>query len=186
MDVLLVIDMQEAALRGEPMHSISDVSARINTLASSARASGGAVVFVQHTEAAGSPFEPGTRSWEITDALDARLVDVRLQKSLNDAFAETELTKVLGDLKTARLIVTGQATDFCIDSTVRSAVSRRIPLVVASDGHTLRDRPHLSAAQVIQHHNWVWANLYAPGSIQVLPTAQILRAATVSDCTPAV
>ena len=186
MDVLLVVDMQEAALRGEPLHAISEVSTRINALASWARASGGAVVFVQHTEAAGSPFEAGTRSWEVTDALDPRSVDLRVQKSLNDAFAETELTKVLRDLKAARLIITGQASDFCVDSTVRSAVSRRIPLVVASDGHTLRDRPHLSAAQVIQHHNWVWANLYAPGSIQVLPTAQIVRAATVSDCTPAV
>ena len=93
MDVLLVVDMQEAALRGEPLHAISEVSTRINDLASWARASGGAVVFIQHTEAAGSPFEAGTRSWEVTDALDPRSVDLRVQKSLNDAFAETELTK---------------------------------------------------------------------------------------------
>ena len=184
MDVLLVVDMQEAGLRGEPLHAISEVSTRINALASSVRASGGAVVFVQHTEPAGSPFEPGTRGWEITDALDRRSVDLRIQKSLNDAFAETELTEVLGDLKTERLIVTGQATDFCVDSTVRSAVSRRIPLVVASDGHTLRNRPHLAAGQVIQHHNWVWANLYAPGSIQVIPAAEIFRASTVLDRPP--
>jgi nicotinamidase-related amidase len=186
MDVLLVVDMQEAALRGQPLHALPEVSERINSLASSTRASGGAVVFVQHTESAGSPFEPGTRSWEVMDALDRQSVDLRVQKSLNDSFAETELAKVLGDLETARLIVTGQATDFCIDSMVRSAVSSRIPLLVASDGHTLRDRPHLSAPQVIQHHNWVWANLYAPASIQVLPTAEILRAAAVSDYSPAV
>ena len=33
-----------------------------------------------------------------------------------------------------------------------------MPLVVAADAHTLRERPHLTAVQVIQHFNWVWAN----------------------------
>jgi hypothetical protein len=44
----------------------------------------------------------------------------------------------------------------------------------------------LTAAQVIQHHNWVWANLYAPASIQVLPAAQIIPLFTAADNTPAV
>ncbi len=159
---------------GRPRHDITQVAARINTLAASVRASDGAVVFVQHTDAAGTPFEPNTLSWEISATLDPQSADPRVQKSLNDAFAETNLAKTRHDLKARRLIVAGQATDFCVDTTIRSAVSRRIPLVVASDSHTLRDRPHLTAAQVIQHHNWVWANLYAPASIQVLPAAQII------------
>jgi nicotinamidase-related amidase len=180
-DVLLVIDMQDAALRGKPLHDISGVAMRINDLSASIRGGGGAVVFVHHSDAPGTPFEPGTPSWEISESLNLRPEDLRIRKSLNDAFAETDLTKTLGDLKATRLIVTGQATDFCVDTTVRSAVSRRVPLVVASDGHTLRDRPHLTAEQVIQHHNWVWANLYAPASIEVLPAAQILQASTVRD-----
>jgi len=173
MDVLLIVDMQEAGLSGEPLRGISEVALKINELASSIRDRGGAVVFVQHSDASGTAFEPGTPGWEISGMMDVRPDDLRIQKRLNDAFAETDLMKTLDDLGVTRLIVTGQATDFCIDSTVRSAVSRRVPLVVASDCHTLRDRPHLTAEQVIQHHNWAWAGLYAPASVEVLPASRI-------------
>jgi nicotinamidase-related amidase len=177
MDVLLIVDMQEAGLCGEPLHGISEVALRINRIASSIRDCGGTVVFVQHSDASGTPFEPGTPGWKISQMMDVRSNDLRIQKCLNDAFAETDLMGTLSDLDATRVIVTGQATDFCIDSTVRSAVSRRIPLVVASDCHTLRHRPHLTAEQVIQHHNWVWANLYAPASIELLPASRILETA---------
>jgi len=185
MDVLLVIDMQEAALRGGALHEISRVTSEINALATSVRADGGAVVFVQHDGASGTPFEPGIPTWKISQTLDLRSDDLCVRKSLNDAFAGTDLAETLRRLETTRLLVAGQATDFCVDTTVRSAVSRRFPVVVASDCHTLRDRPHLSAAQVIQHHNWVWANLYAPASIHVIPAAQVCQASSSAGSAPA-
>jgi hypothetical protein len=32
-----------------------------------------------------------------------------------------------------------------------------------SDGHTTADRPHLSAAKIIEHHNAIWSDFIAPG-----------------------
>src|SRR5215471_12124283 len=58
-----------------------------------------------------------------------------------------------------RVLVTGWATDFCVDATVRSAVSIGHHVVVVGDGHTRSDRPHLDAPTVITHHNWVWSGL---------------------------
>ncbi|MNF54025.1 hypothetical protein D3C84_354360 [compost metagenome] len=47
------------------------------------------------------------------------------------------------------------------------------------DGHTTADRPHLSAEQIIEHHNWMWQHLDLPEgrSITLLTTDQLLEAA---------
>ena len=75
------------------------------------------------------------------------------------------------------LIITGCATDFCVDTTVRAAGSHGYEVTVAGDAHTTRDRPHLSAVAVIQHHNYVWADLILPRgrTIRVVPTDQLIR-----------
>ena len=72
------------------------------------------------------------------------------------------------------MLVCGWATDFCVDSTVRSTVSHGFPTVVASDAHTLSDRPHLAAPAVIRHHNWLWGELIADPPVRVLPAAELL------------
>jgi hypothetical protein len=35
---------------------------------------------------------------------------------------------------------------------------------VPGDGHTTSDRPHLSAAKIIEHHNAIWADFLSPVS----------------------
>jgi hypothetical protein len=56
---------------------------------------------------------------------------------------------------------------------VRSAVSHDYHVTVVSDGHTVSDRPHLIARDVIRHHNWVWAGLLTNRSISVMETADL-------------
>lgn len=74
-----------------------------------------------------------------------------------------------------RVIVTGWATDQCVDSTVRSAISRDYHVVAVRDGHTVSDRPHLAAPEVIRHHNWVWSDLLTNRSVRVVTTAELLK-----------
>jgi len=93
---------------------------------------------------------------------------------LNDPFAATALYPTLQRLAPDRLLVAGWATDFCVDSTVRSAVSHDYHVVVAGDAHTLGDRPHLAAPDVIRHHNWLWSGLLTNRSIRVATTAELL------------
>ena len=33
--------------------------------------------------------------------------------------------------------------------------------------------PHLTAEQVIEHHNWVWSGLIAPHGVQVMPAREL-------------
>ena len=44
-------------------------------------------------------------------------------------------------------------------------------MVVISDAHTTRDRPHLVTAAIVEHHSWVWRQLLNPGNPVILCTA---------------
>ena len=74
-----------------------------------------------------------------------------------------------------RLLVTGWATDFCVDATVRRAVALGHHVVPVADAHTVSDRPHLTALRVIEHHNWVWSRLIAPAGVEVMTTHAFLN-----------
>ncbi len=44
-------------------------------------------------------------------------------------------------------------TQFCIDTTVRSAVAHGYDVTLLSDGHTTGDQGDLTFEQIIAHHN---------------------------------
>jgi nicotinamidase-related amidase len=133
------------------------------------------VVFVQHDGSPGDPFEPGRDGWRLLPSLDRHDGDAIVHKCACDAFYETDLADVLRRHGAGRLIVTGCATDFCVDTTVRAAASLDYELVVVEDGHTTADRPHVDAVSVIRHHNWLWQNLIHPKRrIAVVPAARVL------------
>jgi len=73
------------------------------------------------------------------------------------------------------LFITGCATDFCIDATVKSAVSKDYKITVVEDAHTTANRPHLNAAKVIEHYNWIWSEMTPTNfKIQVAKTKDLL------------
>lgn len=176
MDVMLVVDMQVGLRNGLPKYDLLGVVGRINALGAAIRKRGGRVVFIQHGGGEGDSFEPGTPGWRFLPELKRAPEDLVVAKALNDPFHDSPLAEILGNLNTERLLVTGWATDFCVDSTIRRAVTLGRTVVPVADAHTVSDRPHLSARAVIEHHNWVWGGLIAPGGIEVKPTHAILNA----------
>jgi nicotinamidase-related amidase len=155
-DVLLVIDMQVALFAGSTKWDAAGLVSRINRLSRHIRGSGGRVIFVRHTEDSGE-LKAGDPGWQLLPDLDVEEEDAVISKSTCDCFAATKLSKLIPPQATARLIVTGCATDFCVDTTVRSAAVRGYNVWAPEDGHTTADRPHLSAEQVIGHHNYIWS-----------------------------
>ena len=174
MDVVLVVDMQVGLLDGAPKHDLSSVIERINRLTAMVRERSGKVVWIRHCGKPGDGFAPNTAGWAFLPELMRQCEDIVIEKTLNDPFAGTLLKETLDRFAPDRLIVAGWATDFCVDATVRSAVSCGHHVVAVADGHTLSDRPHLDAATVIRHHNWVWSGLITNGSIRVMTAAQLL------------
>jgi nicotinamidase-related amidase len=174
MDAMLVVDMQVGLLNGEPKHDLRGVIERINRLAAKVREQSGTVIFVQHCGCKGDDFEPQTAGWAFLPELLRNPDDVVVQKNLNDPFAGTDLQARLNKIAPDRVLITGWATDFCVDATVRSAVANHHHVVVVADGHTLSDRPHLDAVSVIRHHNWIWSNLITQRSINLADANELL------------
>jgi nicotinamidase-related amidase len=174
MDAMLVVDMQVGLLNGDPKHDLVGVIARINQLAAKVRAASGTVIFVQHCGGKGDDFEPHTPGWALLPELHRSQRDVMVRKTLNEPFTGSELQALLEELAPDRVLITGWATDLCVDSTVRSAIANHHNVVVVADGHTLSDRPHLDAVSVIRHHHWVWNNLLTDRSVRLATTDELL------------
>jgi len=172
---LIVIDMQQGSFTpATPRHDADGLVQRINALAGRVRAAGGPVIFVQHDGPADDPHHPDAPGWHLLPGLEVDDADVVVRKTSCDAFLDTSLAEVLRTAGADRLIVTGCASDFCVDTTVRSALARGYRTIAPADGHTTADRPHLSATQIIAHHNAVWADFLSPaGPAEVGPMAAI-------------
>ena len=174
MDAMLVVDMQAGLLDGDPKHDLQGVVDRINRLAARVREQSGMVIFIQHCGGKGDDFEPETPGWAFLPELVRDPADVVVQKQMNDPFAGAELQARLNRIAPDRVLVTGWATDLCVDATVRSAVSNHHQVVVVTDAHMLSDRPHLDARSVIRHHHWVWSNLISQKPVRLAPTDELL------------
>ncbi|MGL5287516.1 MAG: isochorismatase family protein [Aeromonas sp.] len=174
-DVLLVIDMQ-AGLFEQPRHRDAQVVDNINRLAASVRKAGGHVLFIQHDGLAGEEVEPGTPGWALLPTLDVHKEDGQLSKSACDGFLGTDLAARLRILAPKRLLISGCATDFCVDTTLRSAAALGFNVVAVTDAHTTADRPHLNAEQIIAHHHWMWEGLILPAGkhVTLRSTEQLL------------
>ena len=175
MDALLVVDMQHGLLEGAPKYDLNAVVSRIGEIASHVRRRGGIVIFIQHHGPAGDLFEPNAPGWELLHEVRRRPEDLVVSKSLNDPFHETGLDTTLAGFPISRILVSGWATDLCVDATVRSAASRGYRVVAVADAHTVSDRPHLSAEQVIVHHHWVWTNLIATHTVRVVRGTELFE-----------
>ncbi|SDO74135.1 isochorismatase family protein [Afipia sp. GAS231] len=175
MDAMLVVDMQVGLLSGAPKHDLPGVIDRINRLAARVRNQSGTVIFVQHCGDKGDDFEPQRPGWALLPELVRDPADIVVQKTMNDPFAGADLQARLDAIAPDRVLVTGWATDLCIDATIRSAVSRHHNVVVVTDAHTLSDRPHLDAIGVMRHHHWVWSNLITPKPVRLAATDELLR-----------
>jgi nicotinamidase-related amidase len=157
MKALLIIDMQIGSFKPYTLrYDTLGVIERINILSDYFRANKYKVIFVQHDGTKENVFLPDTNDWKLLPELIQSSSDYLISKSANDAFYNTDLQATLAENNITELFITGCATDFCIDATIKSAVSKDYKVTVVEDGHTTADRPHLSAPKVIEHYNWIW------------------------------
>jgi nicotinamidase-related amidase len=184
MDALIVVDMQAGCFDGEPPRLDREGTVRrINSLAAAVRQRG-LVVFIQHTVAE-QGYERGSVAWKLLPELSVQPGDQVVEKTACDSFLETDLDRVLCQAGVRRVMIVGCATDFCVDTTVRAAASRGYDVVVPSDGHTTRDRPHLRAQDVIAHHHYMWTDLLLPHGrrVRVIPCQTVIDELTEDSTT---
>lgn len=170
MKALLIIDMQKISFTPEtPRFDAEGVVKRINSLSGQFRKKEYPVIFIQHNGSKGGFCKPKTEEWEILDSLNINDNDMIVSKTANDSFYKSELNNILKDKDVEELVVTGCATDFCVDATLKSAVINEYKVIIIADCHTTGDRPHLKAEKVIEHYNWMWDEMIpVNGKIKVI------------------
>ncbi len=173
--VLLIIDMQKGSFTPEtPRFDTEGVVMRINELAQLFRRAKLPVIYIQHDGTGTGEFEKNTTEWEILESLNVESTDILIDKYANDVFYNSKLQSKLIELNATELLITGCATDFCVESTIQSALTKDYNITVVSNGHTTGERPHLKAKKVIEHYNWVWKNMIpTKGKIEVKTLEEI-------------
>jgi nicotinamidase-related amidase len=171
---LLVIDVQQGLCEGEhDAFESQQVIARINQVCAKARAAGAVVIFIQHESHSGY-LEFGTAAWQLARGLHVEATDLRIRKTTPDSFHRTQLEEVLRRHAVADLVVCGMHTEFCVDTTARRALALGYPVILVEDAHTTQDNEHLSAAQIIRHHNDTLTNISSFGPrVRAICTADL-------------
>jgi nicotinamidase-related amidase len=160
---VLVIDVQQGLCEGEgAAFDCEGTIARINRVTRNARLASSPVIFIQHESTSGY-LEHGTAAWQLARGLEVLPADLKLRKTTPDSFLRTDLAAALQSLGATRLVVCGMHSEFCIDTTVRRALAKGLPVTLVSDAHTSAGNAAISAQQVIAHHNATLTNISSFG-----------------------
>ncbi|MBO0992067.1 cysteine hydrolase family protein [Bacillus sp. SD088] len=155
---LLVIDVQNAMFNeSNPIYEGESLLKNLQELINKARTTNVPVFFVQHND---EEFISGTHEWEIHSSIIPKEGEIVIQKHTPDSFHETELQEKLKSGQIQNLIVSGNQTEYCIDTTIRRAFSLGYRITLVKDAHRTWDSNILSAQQIIDHHNEVLGNAF--------------------------
>lgn len=158
---LLLIDIQNAIVAGKASPArqpavdaaLDAMIKRLSKVLYKARAAGVPVIVVQHDGTEDHRLATGTEGWELRPELAPLSSEMLIHKHFSDAFFETTLGAYLSRKFIERVVIGGCMSQFCVDTTVRSAVAHGYDVTLLSDGHTTGDNDVLGYEQIIAHHN---------------------------------
>ncbi len=156
---LVVIDVQNAIFdESNPIYEGEQLLRNLQDLIDKARTANVPVFFVQHND---EEFITGTPSWEIHSLISPNEGELVIQKHTPDSFHETVLHEKLNAEQIQNLVIVGNQTEYCVDTTSRRAFSLGYNVTLVKDAHGTWDTHTLSAKQIIDHHNEVLGNALA-------------------------
>lgn len=161
---LIIIDVQVGLFEPKPSPYKSDeVISNINKLTNKARASNASVIWIQHETPNHEILKFQTSGWQLPNNLDQAESDFYVRKTTPDSFLNTDLLQILTSQAVSELVVCGYASEFCVDTTIRSAAAKGFQITLVSDTHTTHDKLHAPAEFIIQHHNATLPNITSFG-----------------------
>jgi len=181
---MLVIDVQVGLFDAKPApFEAAEVIQRINVVTSRARAAKVQVFLVQNDGPEdGDRLRPFAPDWQLHPDLRKETTDILIRKTTGDAFYGTDLEEQLLGKGIRSLVLTGYASDFCMDATIRNGASKEFELFVVSDAHTTNDAPQIKALDIREHLNRVWSDSASARGIYLVKTVDVEFSGSVSGC----
>jgi len=156
---LVIIDVQ-VELFEEPVYKEEQLLDNISSLIEKARLSNTPIIYIQHTEKEDGPMLEGKEGWKIHPRIAPIKGDITVLKYTPDSFHETNLQEVLNSMGIKNLVIAGLQTEYCIDTTCRSAFRLGYSTILVKDGHSTYDTDMLAASQIVRHHNTVLSDWF--------------------------
>jgi nicotinamidase-related amidase len=128
---LLVIDMQKCSYSGFEKESMTRAAGYINEAAGLFREKGFPVVWIQQRS---KDAVPGTREFEIIDALHHIETDKYITKDYLNSFNKTDLLEYLRSQSADTVLVSGFCAEYCVLSTYRGALDLDLVPFLLKDG----------------------------------------------------
>lgn len=157
---LMIMDMQIMPFiwkqyGGKQIYKEEELISKINELIEKARNSKTPIYYIMYTEQGDSMRVEGEPMWQVHPELNLQREDQMIIKYHADSFLETDLEKRLKTDEIEVITLCGIQTEFCIDTTVKTAYSKGYKVELMQDGHSTYDSELLTAEQIINHHNMI-------------------------------
>ena len=159
-EALLVITVQEGFFMNpnNPVYNEAELTPNINLLVDNFRKLDKPIIFIHHID---EDLVEDTKPWEVYSKLHSKPEDIHLNKTTPDSFYKTDLSKVLKEHNIGSIVIVGLQTDYCIDTTCKSAFGKEIPTTLVSDAHSTYDNSLMTADKIIEYHNTVLGSWFA-------------------------
>ncbi len=170
---LVIIDMQVMPFiwknyGGKELYQEGILIANTRLLIEKARQANAPIFYVMYTETGESPRAEGQPLWQVHPEIAPQKHDEQITKYYADSFYKTDLLARLEEKETCEIVLCGVQTEYCVDTTCKSAFSHDLRVELASDCHSTFNSELLPAEKIIAHHNCILTQF-----AQIKPAAQI-------------
>ncbi|MDY0395682.1 cysteine hydrolase family protein [Virgibacillus halophilus] len=150
---LLIIDAQQDLIEGSEVETAvfnnKQLITHINLVIEKARKANVPVVFVRDLDIA----DGKGKGFQVHEGINIPANAKFFDKTATNSFHGTGLLDHLHSQAVNHIAIMGCATQYCIDSAVRTATINGFDVTLVGDGHSTTDSDILSAKQIIRHHN---------------------------------
>lgn len=155
---LIIIDMQIMPFiwkdyGGKQLYKEQELIENTKVLLQMARKADAPVYYILFTEIGDSPRAENQPLWQIHPEIAPQQQDKLIVKYHADSFLHSELKKRLEQDQITNLVFCGVQTEYCVDTTVKSAYSHGFTCELVMEAHSTYDSENLSAEQIIHHHH---------------------------------
>lgn len=159
--ILLCIDIQKG-ITGDRLYDFDTF--RTNTLAliAAARESGVEIIHFQHDDGPGTGFSVGDDDFEYAPGFAPADGERHYIKTINSCFGNKEFAAYLEGTGEDTLMIVGLQTNFCIDTTVRSAFERGYRVIIPDGTNSTFDNAYMAKQTTYRYYNeMMWPKRFA-------------------------
>lgn len=157
--ILLVVDMQEGIV-DEELYAFDTFMKRTACLIDAARKSGTEVIFVQHDAGPGSNLTAGEKGFNIAEQVRPVQGEKVFVKKINSCFGNRDFREYMEKQEDKRLMIIGLQTNYCIDTTVKSAFERGYTVIIPEGTNTTFDNDYMTGETTVRYYKEdIWEEL---------------------------